>query len=79
VFMNMAQSRTGRVDFAITTRVGHVLCSPPKEHFALEERERREENVGGVAIGTTFNGGGGGINLDLRLRRSPGSARSSFW
>jgi hypothetical protein len=39
---------------------------------------RAEEKVEGVAIGTTFNGGGN-INLDLRLRRSPGSARSSFW
>jgi hypothetical protein len=39
--------------------------------------------VGVVAIGTTFNGGGGGegeeTNLYLRLRRSPDSARSSFW
>jgi hypothetical protein len=42
-----------------------------------EEREREKRKWGeGVAIGTTFNGGD--INLDLRLRRSPGSARSSF-
>jgi hypothetical protein len=61
----------------------------PSSHFymmlnpltAKGEREReREEKVGGVAIGTTFNGKGGwNINLVLRLRRSPGSARSSFW
>jgi hypothetical protein len=35
----------------------------------LKPKEReREEKIGG-----------GDINLDLRLRRSPGSARSSFW
>jgi hypothetical protein len=36
--------------------------------------KKREDKVGGVAIATTFNGAN--INLDLRLQRSPGSARS---
>jgi hypothetical protein len=47
-------------------------------NYLKPKKREREEKVGGVAIGTAFNGRGG-TNLDLRPRRSPGSARSSFW
>jgi hypothetical protein len=46
--------------------------------FEAGQREReRKEKVGVLAIDTTFNGRD--INLNLRLRKSPGSDRSCFW
>jgi hypothetical protein len=42
------------------------------------EREKRESEASSD-MNYFLTGGGGEKNLDLRLRRSPGSARSSFW
>jgi hypothetical protein len=47
-----------------------ILCTYIFNNLKPKKRQR-EEKVGGVVSNTTFNRGGN--------RRSPGSARSSFW
>jgi hypothetical protein len=68
------------VESSVVLQEGNSKATPLLNHLKpRREREREREKIkcGVAEIGTTFNGGN--INLDLRLRRSPGSARSSFW
>jgi hypothetical protein len=50
-------------------------------HLQQQSKEEKIKLGGAVANETTFNRMGKHLNLDLnlRLRRSPGSARSSLW